>query len=162
MKHHFISAALAATALLLGASPSFCVESNMDTDAPATVQKSRANQKEIDAQKREIAAKRKANSKIKLVDINSATKDQLKKLPGVGDPEAEKIIAGRPYGSKYWLVTNNIIPEGLFNSIKMRIEAKQPFKDGAKNVEYLKKAAEKKKEAADMKAGDKEADGKKK
>lgn len=41
-----------------------------------------------------------AVAKIKLVDINSAGKKELKTLPGIGDTDADKIIAGRPYGSK--------------------------------------------------------------
>jgi DNA uptake protein ComE-like DNA-binding protein len=66
-----------------------------------------------------------AAKKIKLVDINSASKTELKTLPGVGDKEADKIIAGRPYGSKAFLVTRNIIPAGLYDAIKANIIAKQ-------------------------------------
>ena len=59
----------------------------------------------------------------KLVDINQATKAELKTLPGIGDTEATKIIAGRPYGSKSWLVTKNVIPAGRYYPIKDRIVA---------------------------------------
>ena len=141
MKHHFISAALAATWLLLGASLSLADEHKA---AGGT------SSKAAPSAKNPPAAKSKAKSKmneIKLVDINSASPAELKKLPRIGDLEALKIIDGRPYGSIAWLVTNQILPEGVYMDIKDMIVAKLPFKDGDKNVEYLKRAAEKKKAA---------------
>jgi len=85
-------------------------------------------------------AQRKAAAKVKQVDINSASKEELKTLPGIKDAEADKIIAGRPYGSKAWLVSNNIIDAGVYAGLKDRVIAKQPYKDGAKNAEiYTKK-----------------------
>ncbi len=61
----------------------------------------------------------------KLVDINSASREQLKTLPGIGDAEASKIIAGRPYLSKADLATNKILPTGVYLSIRKFIIAKQ-------------------------------------
>lgn len=78
------------------------------------------------AAKAKARAKAKAEADAKAIDINSATKEQLKTLPGVTDAYADKIIAGRPYLSKGFLVTKNIIPEGLFQSIRYRIAARQP------------------------------------
>lgn len=60
-----------------------------------------------------------------LVDINGATKEELKKLPGITDAFADKIIAGRPYLTKAHLVTHNVLPAALYESIKKRIVAKQ-------------------------------------
>lgn len=62
---------------------------------------------------------------VKVVDINSASKAELKTLQGVDDALAAKIIAGRPYPSKANLVTHNIIPAGLYLQLKPRIIAKQ-------------------------------------
>lgn len=62
----------------------------------------------------------------KLVDINAATKPELKKLPTMTDELADKIIAGRPYASKTWLVTNKIVPEATYEAIKHLIAAKNP------------------------------------
>jgi DNA uptake protein ComE-like DNA-binding protein len=60
-----------------------------------------------------------------LIDINSASRAQLETLPGIGDAEAERIVAGRPYLSKAGLVTNKIIPAGVYQAIRHRIIAIQ-------------------------------------
>ncbi len=60
-----------------------------------------------------------------LLDINTATAEQLKSLPGIGEAYAEKIIKGRPYARKDELVQKNILSRGKYEGIKYKIVAKQ-------------------------------------
>jgi DNA uptake protein ComE-like DNA-binding protein len=62
------------------------------------------------------------------VDINSATKDQLDALPGVGEAYAQKIIDGRPYNAKNDLVRRNVIPQSVYDGIKDQIIAHRTAK----------------------------------
>jgi DNA uptake protein ComE-like DNA-binding protein len=76
------------------------------------------------AMKRQAKAKADAEAKAKALDINSATKEQLRTLPGITEAYAEAIIAKRPYHSKAELVTKRAIPEGTFQTIRKRVAAK--------------------------------------
>ena len=55
------------------------------------------------------------------IDINSATKQQLMTLPGIGEAEAAKIIDGRPYHSKLELTQKKILPASIYKSILYKI-----------------------------------------
>jgi DNA uptake protein ComE-like DNA-binding protein len=60
-----------------------------------------------------------------LIDINSATSDQLQVLTGIGPARAEAIVKGRPYKGKDELHRKNIIPESVYDGIKDKIIARQ-------------------------------------
>jgi competence protein ComEA len=59
------------------------------------------------------------------LDINSASVDELKTIPGIGDAYAKKIVDGRPYKRKDELVQKKVVPQGTYDKIKDQIVAKQ-------------------------------------
>jgi competence protein ComEA len=60
-------------------------------------------------------------TKIKPLDINSGSVDDLKALPGIDDAYAQRIVAGRPYEKRDDLVSRKILPQAIYNKIKDRI-----------------------------------------
>lgn len=79
------------------------------------------------AVKRGAAAAQQAATQQKgdLIDINTATADQLKAIPGIGDAYSAKIIKGRPYKAKNELVQKKILPQHVYDKVKDRIIARQ-------------------------------------
>lgn len=62
------------------------------------------------------------------LDINTATADQLKAFPGIGDAYSKRIIDGRPYTAKNQLVSRGVLPQGVYDKIKDSIIASKPKK----------------------------------
>jgi DNA uptake protein ComE-like DNA-binding protein len=105
--------ALSAAVLLMFVLPAFA-------QAPATQVPAR-----IAPTKPAAAPASAAAAKPDLLDINTASPEQLQALKGVGDVRAKAIVAGRPYTGKDELWQKKIIPKGVYNGIKDLIIAKQ-------------------------------------
>lgn len=129
MNHHIAKTILLAIAILVSISLSFAQESkSAGSGETKAVSKSKSNDKSAKS----------AKAAEKLVDVNGAGKAELKTLPGIGDAEADKIIAGRPYGSKSHLTTHNVISRDLYEGLKDKVIARQKQTPAVKPAEAKK------------------------
>lgn len=116
MKHRIGKACLIILSMAFMTGASLANVQNTDTTGKSAVSGAKATNS---------AKSGKAKTAGKWVDINSASKAELKSLPRIDDALAEKIIAGRPYKSKAFLITNKIIPPGAYQAIRDQVIAKQ-------------------------------------
>jgi len=68
---------------------------------------------------------------VKKVDINNATLSELRALP-LGESEAKKVIAHRPYKARGELMTKAGLPEGVYFAVKDKLEVQAPRKPAPK------------------------------
>jgi DNA uptake protein ComE-like DNA-binding protein len=116
-----IESALIALGLMASGGLSFAAGSGPASAPPPAAQSSATSKKATPV------------APVALVDINSASRAQLKTLPGISDTEAGRIIAGRPYLSKADLATKKVIPTGTYVSLKDRVIAIQKQKPKGKD-----------------------------
>ncbi|MBK9607372.1 MAG: helix-hairpin-helix domain-containing protein [Betaproteobacteria bacterium] len=114
MRNKWIPLALA-LALLAGAAQAGAA-ATQDAKATPVPQASAARGKAL-------TAKPPATAKKRQINLNAASRAELRGLPGGSDDEAARIIAGRPYNSKAFLVSNKIIDEGRYGAIKALVVA---------------------------------------
>jgi competence protein ComEA len=89
------------------------------TPAPKVLSEAQVKAKE---KKRAAKAKAEAEAKAKALDINRASKAELKRLPGLTDAYADAIIAKRPYKTKADLVVKNAIPMDLYQTLRKQVK----------------------------------------
>src|SRR4051794_5272003 len=98
------------------------------TASTTTTKKDSSSTMASDKKSDTMASDKKA-AKANLVDINSASKDELTALPGIGDAYSQKIIDGRPYTNKAQLVSKKILPKATYDQVKTQIVAKHAAGD---------------------------------
>lgn len=104
--------------LMVGSFTATVLTTELLVSTPASAQTKKAADKAASAKAAAAAAATQ-------VDINNATIDELRALPGIGDAYSKKIVAGRPYARKDQLVSKNILPQGTYDKIQAMIIAKQ-------------------------------------
>ena len=114
-------------ALLMIASFGYAQAAGTASDTSKTSTASSKSKKSTSASK---------TSKSARLDINTASKEELSQLPGIGDALSQKIIDGRPYNAKNDLVRRKIIPQSTYDGIKDQIiahhaGASKPSKKGS-------------------------------
>ncbi len=109
-------------ALLLAGVPARAQDNSAKSNAQAAGQESKSAAKNA-GKAAEKGTEKGVDKVTGKIDINSATKEELDKLPGIGSAIADKIIAGRPYNSKRDLLTRKIVSQKEYDAIREKIVA---------------------------------------
>ncbi len=120
-RSNWAARALAPWVLTLGLAASPALAQSPQTGTPAKP----AASPTTSAPAAKPAAPAATSAKMPLLDLNSASRDELDALPGIGSVRADAIIKGRPYKGKDELLRKKVLPSNVYNGIKDRVIAKQ-------------------------------------
>jgi competence protein ComEA len=120
-----LALALPVAARAQGTAPSGSASMQNDTQAPAAPDAAKKEEPKAAKKSEKAKGKMKAAPAAPKVDINSASKEDLMKLPGIGDAIADKIIAGRPYKTKSELLSKKMMTKSAYSKVSHMIIAKQ-------------------------------------
>ena len=113
-----LTALLVAAGLALASTPAAAQKAEAPKDS------AKETAKKPDAKKSDAKAGA-ATAAGTLIDINTASEQELATLPGIGEARAKAIVKGRPYRGKNELKDKKIVPESVYNGIQDKIIAKQ-------------------------------------
>ncbi len=125
MKRFTSYLALAAFVVALAAPLALAQGSSTPSTTPAPPAAPATEPMKVAPAEKPLAKKATMHAETTRIDINTATREELMKLPGVTDPIADKIVAGRPYKSKSELGTRKIVGPKTYAKIRTLIVAKQ-------------------------------------
>ncbi len=121
--------AVSALALALLAITVASAQSAATTPTPAATKQQPAAKPTTAAPAKQAPAKpamvKTASAKVEMLDLNTATRDQLVALPGIGETYADAIIKNRPYKAKSELVSKKVIPAAAYKKIRAKVIAHQ-------------------------------------
>ena len=115
------------TALALGLLAASTAMAQSATTPPTTSAAAKTQQPAARPAAKPATVKQAAAStkKMELLDLNTATREQLVALPGIGETYADAIIKNRPYKGKSDLVSKKVIPSAAYKKIRTRVIAHQ-------------------------------------
>ena len=116
------SVVLGALALTLAVAPAMSMAATSPVPASGSPQKSAPAKAAPHSHATHAKSAMHASAKL---DLNTATREELMKLPGIGEALADKIIAARPFTAKSELLSKSILTKAEYAKVASKVVAKQ-------------------------------------